>query len=107
MHAQLRDVPELGYLASDKPFPRGEIVVKTNAVAKGYWLEPELTKAAFLDDGWFATGDIGERQADGRVVIIDRCKNILKLQQVFGCAVCVFILLVRASMFPLRRSRLR
>jgi fatty acid CoA ligase FadD9 len=49
-------VPELGYFTSDKPCPRGEILVKTKTVALGYYREPELTKAAFLEGGWFATG---------------------------------------------------
>ena len=40
---RLEDVPELGYLTTDKPFPRGEIVVKTPHTIPGYYKDAKAT----------------------------------------------------------------
>jgi thioester reductase-like protein len=77
---KLADVPELGYLTSDKPWPRGEILVKHPSMALGYYNDAERTAAAFDADGFFHTGDVAEQRSDG-LFIIDRCKNIIKLSQ--------------------------
>lgn len=72
------------YKSTDKPFPRGEICVKTETMFAGYYGEAELTQGA-VKDGWFHTGDIGrlEKLRDGtiRVVLLDRKKNLFKLAQ--------------------------
>ena len=39
---KLVDVPELGYFTSDKPFPRGELVLKTRGLIKGYFKHPKV-----------------------------------------------------------------
>ncbi len=45
---RLEDVPELGYLTSDKPFPRGEIVVKTKYTINSYYKDQTATYEASL-----------------------------------------------------------
>jgi fatty acid CoA ligase FadD9 len=75
---RLRDCPELGYFSIDQPNPRGEILVKTSSMSSGYYRDDERTKEAFVD-GWYCTGDIGERLSGTKYRIIDRKKNIFKL----------------------------
>lgn len=78
---KLADLPEMGYLSSDKPFPRGEICIKGDIVTSGYYKNEEATAAAFDEDGYFKTGDVGQWLADGSLQIIDRAKNLFKLSQ--------------------------
>jgi acyl-CoA synthetase (AMP-forming)/AMP-acid ligase II len=58
------------------PGARGEIVLRGPKVFKGYWRDPEATAAAFAG-GWFHTGDIGVRDDDGYVWIVDRLKDMI------------------------------
>lgn len=59
---------------------RGEICVKGGNIALGYYTMPDKTKEVFGDDGFFATGDIGQFMADGSIRIVDRKKNLVKLK---------------------------
>ena len=58
------------------PLVPGEIQIKGHNVMKGYWKNPEATAAA-LQDGWFSSGDIGHRDADGHYFIVDRKKDMI------------------------------
>ncbi len=55
----------------------GEIEVKGIDVFKEYWNNPEATKAAFTEDGFFKTGDLGTLDSDGYLSITGRKKEII------------------------------
>lgn len=86
VNLRLRDCPELGYRSTDKPYPRGEIMLQSGAVFGGYDGDQKKTDETLIDlhDGkglWLATGDVGQIDQYGRVQIIDRVKNLIKLAQ--------------------------
>ena len=78
---RLMDLPEMSYLSSDKPYPRGEVQMYGPLIFKGYYKRPDKTAEAFTDDGWFRTGDVAMLYPNGSLKIIDRSKNIFKLSQ--------------------------
>ncbi|KAI8319272.1 acetyl-CoA synthetase-like protein [Martensiomyces pterosporus] len=78
---KLISVPEMEYTVEDKPFPRGEVCAKGNNVFREYYKRPDLTAEAMDADGWLRTGDIGQFDERGNLVIIDRKKNMFKLAQ--------------------------
>ncbi|KAK9270198.1 hypothetical protein L1049_025774 [Liquidambar formosana] len=81
---KLIDWPEGGYLTSNSPMPRGEIIIGGPNVTVGYFKNEEKTNEEYKVDErgmrWFYTGDIGQFHADGCLQIIDRKKDIVKLQ---------------------------
>jgi fatty-acyl-CoA synthase len=54
----------------------GEIVYRSPQLCEGYWEKPEETAAAFRD-GWFRSGDLAVRDADGYFTIVDRVKDVI------------------------------
>jgi long-chain acyl-CoA synthetase len=79
--ACLLSLPDMEYSVDDKPFPRGELLLRGGNVFKEYFKNPEETSKAITEDGWFRTGDVCTIDEKGRIVIIDRRKNVLKLAQ--------------------------
>ena len=59
------------------PEESGEICIKGPQVMSGYYRQPEETRQAFTDDGYFRTGDIGVMNAEGFFKIIDRKKDMI------------------------------
>uniref|UniRef100_A0A665WFG1 long-chain-fatty-acid--CoA ligase n=1 Tax=Echeneis naucrates TaxID=173247 RepID=A0A665WFG1_ECHNA len=81
---KLKDWVEGGYRSTDEPHPRGEILVGGPNVTMGYYkVEAKNQEDFFVDENgqrWFRTGDIGEFHQDGCLKIIDRKKDLVKLQ---------------------------
>lgn len=89
MEIKLKDWEEGGYRFSDKDnkdigLPRGEILISGSNLSSGYYLNEEKTKEEYCPDEagkvWFHTGDIGQIHPNGTVQIIDRKKDLVKLQ---------------------------
>lgn len=88
---RLQDVPDMGYLSSDRVhgegesaiacLGRGEVCFRGTNIFKGYYKMANKTAETIDDEGWCHSGDIGLWTPDGRLKIVDRKKNIFKLQQ--------------------------
>ena len=85
---KLDDVPELGYFNTDKPYPRGELLVKTDSIMLGYYKRPDVTASVFDADGYYKTGDIMAEIGPDQLVYVDRRNNVLKLAQGEFVAIC-------------------
>jgi long-chain acyl-CoA synthetase len=64
--------------------PDGEIQFRGRTVFSGYWNAPEATAAAFTEDGWYRTGDIGHLDDAGRLILSGRTKDIIVLPNGFN-----------------------
>ena len=73
---ELRVVDEDGREVPHDGETQGEIVVRGNAVMKGYFEDPEATDEA-MRDGWFHTGDAAVVRANGYAEIRDRIKDVI------------------------------
>ncbi|MEW6350357.1 MAG: AMP-binding protein [Thermodesulfobacteriota bacterium] len=71
-----KPIPEMEVRISDQ----GEILVRGPIVFSGYYKNPEATEKAFVD-GWLHTGDQGLVDDDGHLVMVDRMKDVMKLQE--------------------------
>jgi len=58
--------------------PQGELLIRGPVVTQGYYKQPEKTKEAYTEDGWFCTGDVAEIPEDGTIKIIGRTKALAK-----------------------------
>ncbi|EKM52287.1 uncharacterized protein PHACADRAFT_260590 [Phanerochaete carnosa HHB-10118-sp] len=81
VEVKLKDVPDAGYLSTNNP-PQGEVLIRGPSVIKGYYKRDDLNndENIFTKDGWMRTGDVGQFNADGTLTLIDRIKNLIKLQ---------------------------
>lgn len=63
--------------SKDPEHVAGELLVKGDVVFVGYYKNEEATKAAFTEDGWFHTGDLGTMDKDNTLFLVGRCKSML------------------------------
>ncbi|KAA0156513.1 hypothetical protein FNF28_06632 [Cafeteria roenbergensis] len=81
---KLVDWEEGGYVSSGAT-PQGEICICGGNVTAGYYREPEKTAESFVEEAdgriWFRTGDVGQFDPDGVLRIIDRKKDLVKLER--------------------------
>jgi len=78
---KLADVPDFGYFHTDRPYPRGELLVKTQNMFAGYYKRPDVTAEVYNEDGYYRTGDIFVEIAPGQFQFADRRNNVIKLSQ--------------------------
>jgi fatty-acyl-CoA synthase len=65
--------PDLTDSAPDEP---GEVLVRGPNVTPGYWNDPQATRDAFADGGWFRSGDLAKVDAAGHYHVVDRVKDM-------------------------------
>ena len=70
----IRLIDEQGHDVCDNE--SGELLVQSPTVCAGYWNRPDATTAAFVN-GWFRTGDIAERGADGYITLRGRRSDVV------------------------------
>src|SRR5699024_645500 len=58
------------------PDEQGEVIYRSPQLCQGYWKKPEETAAAFRD-GWFHSGDLATRDAEGYITVVDRIKDVI------------------------------
>lgn len=64
-------------VAAQEAGGEGELLVRGPLVMRGYWNDPSATVQALDRDGWLATGDVGRRDEDGYLFIVDRKKDMI------------------------------
>lgn len=78
---KLIDMPELGYFRTDKPYPRGELLVNSQNMFPGYYRRPEINAEVCEPDGFYRTADGMAEVGPDHLVYVDRRNNVLKLAQ--------------------------
>ena len=74
------DVPDAGEAKGDAAARcQGELWARGPQVMAGYLDQPEATAATLTPDGWLRTGDLGRIDADGNVFVLDRLKELIKV----------------------------
>ncbi|MEM7137638.1 MAG: AMP-binding protein [Myxococcota bacterium] len=83
-HASHPGKGRVGYVGNPMPgvdvkiSDEGEILIKSPGNMMGYYKQPELTAECYTEDGFFRTGDRGERDENGRLRITGRVKELFK-----------------------------
>lgn len=72
---ELRLVDDAGH--DVRPGDPGEVWVRGPNVFAGYWRDEEATREALTDDGWLRTGDVGVRDEDGFLRLVDRKRDLV------------------------------
>ena len=84
VNIRLENWEEGNYRVTDKPRPRGEVLIGGKNITAGYYKQPQKTAEEYFVDTegirWFRSGDIGQVEEDGTLRIIDRKKDLVKLQ---------------------------
>jgi len=84
LNIRLENWEEGNYRVTDQPRPRGEIIIGGENITAGYYKQPGKTAEEYFTDAngrrWFKSGDIGQVEDDGTLRIIDRKKDLVKLQ---------------------------
>jgi long-chain acyl-CoA synthetase len=62
----------------------GEIQFRGRPLFKGYWHDPATTAAAYTEDGWYRSGDIGHLDEAGRLILSGRTKDMIVLPNGFN-----------------------
>jgi long-subunit acyl-CoA synthetase (AMP-forming) len=83
-HASYPGHGRVGYVGNPMPgvdvkiSEEGEILIKSPGNMTGYYKQPDLTAECYTEDGYFKTGDRGERDEEGRLKITGRVKELFK-----------------------------
>ncbi len=75
LEVQLRDLDDPEKMAAQGA--RGQLCIRGPNLMAGYWQKPDATRSAFTSDGFLLTGDVGTRDDDGHIRIVDRLKDML------------------------------
>lgn len=75
---KLRDLPDQGYYSKDL---KGELLLRGPSIFAGYYKDDEATNKVLDKNGWFSTGDIFELNKTHQLMIVSRCKELVKLSQ--------------------------